>query len=72
MVWRSITVRSSRTGSGAGRPSSAASSRSAARAPLWRSGFRPIMKEMLARFGSAADGATINRLAREVLAKPAG
>jgi uncharacterized protein YqeY len=32
----------------------------------------PIMKEMLARFGSAADGATINRLAREVLAKPAG
>jgi uncharacterized protein YqeY len=32
----------------------------------------PIMKEMLARFGSAADGATINRIAREVLAKPAG
>jgi len=32
----------------------------------------PIMKEMLARFGSSADGATINRLAREVLAKPAG
>jgi uncharacterized protein YqeY len=32
----------------------------------------PIMKEMLARFGSAADGSTINRLAREVLAKPAG
>jgi uncharacterized protein YqeY len=28
----------------------------------------PIMKEMLARFGSSADGATINRLAREVLA----
>jgi uncharacterized protein len=28
----------------------------------------PIMKEVLARFGSAADGATINRLAREVLA----
>ncbi|HBL29644.1 MAG TPA: glutamyl-tRNA amidotransferase [Acidobacteria bacterium] len=27
----------------------------------------PIMKEMLARFGSAADGATINRLAREAL-----
>lgn len=32
----------------------------------------PVMKEMLARFGSSADGATINRLAREVLAKPAG
>ena len=31
----------------------------------------PIMKELLARFGSSADGATINRLAREVLAKPA-
>lgn len=29
----------------------------------------PIMKEMLARFGSSADGATINRLARETLAK---
>ena|SRR6185436_14744784 len=28
----------------------------------------PIMKEMLARFGSSADGATINRIAREVLA----
>ncbi|MDP9121537.1 MAG: GatB/YqeY domain-containing protein [Acidobacteriota bacterium] len=28
----------------------------------------PIMKEMLARFGTAADGATINRIAREVLA----
>ena len=28
----------------------------------------PIMKEMLARFGSSADGATINRLARETLA----
>ncbi len=28
----------------------------------------PVMKEMLARFGSSADGATINRLAREVLA----
>lgn len=28
----------------------------------------PVMKEMLARFGAAADGATINRLAREVLA----
>jgi hypothetical protein len=27
-----------------------------------------VMKEMLARFGGAADGATINRLAREVLA----
>ena len=32
----------------------------------------PIMKEMLARFGTAADGATINRLAREALAKAAG
>jgi len=32
----------------------------------------PVMKEMLARFGTAADGATINRLAREVLAKAAG
>jgi uncharacterized protein YqeY len=29
----------------------------------------PIMKEMLARFGSSADGSTINRIAREVLAK---
>ena len=27
----------------------------------------PIMKEMLARFGSSADGATINRIAREIL-----
>lgn len=32
----------------------------------------PVMKEMLARFGSSADGATINRIAREVLAKQAG
>ncbi|HEX9943445.1 MAG TPA: GatB/YqeY domain-containing protein [Thermoanaerobaculia bacterium] len=32
----------------------------------------PVMKEMLARFGSSADGATINRIAREVLAKSAG
>ena len=32
----------------------------------------PIMKEMLARFGSSADGGTINKIAREVLAKPAG
>lgn len=31
----------------------------------------PIMKEMLARFGSSADGATINRIARETLAKNA-
>ncbi len=31
----------------------------------------PIMKEMLARFGSSADGATINRIAREALAKNA-
>jgi uncharacterized protein YqeY len=28
----------------------------------------PIMKEMLARFGSSADGGVINRIAREVLA----
>jgi uncharacterized protein YqeY len=27
----------------------------------------PIMKEMLARFGSSADGAVINRVAREAL-----
>ncbi|HEX6861184.1 MAG TPA: GatB/YqeY domain-containing protein [Thermoanaerobaculia bacterium] len=27
----------------------------------------PIMKEMLARFGSSADGSVINRVAREVL-----
>jgi len=32
----------------------------------------PVMKEMLARFGSSADGATINRIAREVLAPKAG
>ena len=31
----------------------------------------PIMKEMLARFGSSADGATINRIAKETLAKNA-
>lgn len=29
----------------------------------------PVMKEMKARFGSSADGATINRIAREALAK---
>lgn len=34
-------------------------------------GIGPIMKGMLARFGSSADGSTINRIAREVLAKPA-
>ncbi len=28
-----------------------------------------VMKEMLARFGTAADGATVNRITREVLAK---
>ncbi len=28
----------------------------------------PVMKEMMARFGTAADGAIINRLAREELA----
>jgi uncharacterized protein YqeY len=27
----------------------------------------PIMKEMLARFGGSADGATLNRIARELL-----
>lgn len=27
----------------------------------------PVMKEMLGRFGSSADGAVINRLAREIL-----
>jgi uncharacterized protein len=32
----------------------------------------PVMKEMLARFGSAADGATINRIAREVLTRQPG
>lgn len=31
-----------------------------------------VMKEMLARFGSAADGGTINRIAREALAGAAG
>ncbi len=30
----------------------------------------PIVKEMMARFGAAAGGATISRLAREELAKP--
>ena len=28
-----------------------------------------VMKEMKARFGSSADGATLNRIAREILAK---
>ncbi len=32
----------------------------------------PIMKAVIARFGSSADGGTINRIAREVLAKNAG
>ena len=32
----------------------------------------PIMKGVIARFGSSADGATINRIAREVLAPKAG
>jgi uncharacterized protein YqeY len=44
----------------------------AARGLSGPSGIGPVMKEMLARFGSSADGATINRIAREVLAKPAG
>ena len=30
-------------------------------------GIGPVMKAMLQRFGTSADGATINRLAREVL-----
>jgi uncharacterized protein len=30
----------------------------------------PVMKEMTARFAGTADGATINRIARDVLAKP--
>lgn len=30
-------------------------------------GIGPVMKEMLARFGSSADGSVINRIAREVL-----
>lgn len=30
-------------------------------------GIGPVMKAMLARFGGSADGATINRLAREIL-----
>jgi uncharacterized protein YqeY len=29
-----------------------------------------VMKETLAKLGSAADGATVSRIAREVLAKP--
>jgi len=33
-------------------------------------GIGQVMKEMLARFGSAADGATINKIAREVLVQP--
>jgi uncharacterized protein len=33
------------------------------------SGMGPVMKEMMKRFGGAADGATVNRLAREVLAE---
>lgn len=32
----------------------------------------PVMKEMLKRFGGAADGATVNRVAREVLSEPRG
>ncbi|MEM1204495.1 MAG: GatB/YqeY domain-containing protein [Acidobacteriota bacterium] len=30
-------------------------------------GIGPVMRAMMARFGAAADGATINRLAREIL-----
>jgi uncharacterized protein YqeY len=43
----------------------------AARGLAGPSAIGPIMKEMLARFGSSADGATINRIAREVLTRPA-
>ena len=32
-------------------------------------GIGQVMKEMIARFGSSADGSTINRIAREILAK---
>jgi uncharacterized protein YqeY len=31
------------------------------------SGIGPVMKEMMKRFGGAADGATVNRIAREIL-----
>ena len=34
------------------------------------SGIGPVMKEMMKRFGGAADGAMINRIAREVLTPP--
>jgi uncharacterized protein len=44
----------------------------AARGLAGPSAIGPVMKEILARFGSSADGATINRIAREVLAKSAG
>lgn len=43
----------------------------AARGLSGPAGIGPVMKEMLARFGPAADGATINRIAREVLTRPA-
>lgn len=33
-------------------------------------GIGPVMKEMLARFGSSADGALLNRIARQVLSRP--
>jgi hypothetical protein len=32
----------------------------------------PVMREMLGRFGARADGGTINRVARQVLAGPGG
>jgi uncharacterized protein YqeY len=32
----------------------------------------PVMKEMLGRFGTSADGATINRIARELLGAAGG
>ncbi len=32
----------------------------------------PVMKEMLGRFGTSADGATINRIARELLGTAGG
>jgi uncharacterized protein YqeY len=31
------------------------------------SGIGPVMKELMKRFGGAADGATVNRIAREIL-----
>src|SRR5262245_9976031 len=41
--------------------------RSRAGQPSGPAAIGPVMKEMLARFGSSADGAVINRIAREIL-----